>query len=38
MSFKTWKALSKAAKFIKYRVNRKAGERIQDLVDSMYPG
>lgn len=32
----TWKKLSNAAKFVKYNINRKLGEKLQDLVDDLY--
>ena len=37
MTVKQWKRLSRFAKLIKYRVNRKLGLWLQDIVDDLYP-
>ena len=36
MKIATWKKMSKMAKFVKYHINRRLGEKLQDVVDDMY--
>lgn len=36
ISLSTWKRLSRAAKFVKYHINRKLGRKLQDFVYDLY--